>query len=540
MTRWRRWNPISLLLPALLATASVQAVQAQPPVLPTPGLSLDQLQTAPGQAVKNYLQQKVQRDGSVRLIVTLNTPAKPEHQLNTVQIQSQRKNLFAAQDAFLKRIAKMGSVAHKRFETLPYVVIDADSPLLAHILTQATDVLSIQEDVLLQPSLAQSVPLIGADKAWTAGATGTGQTVAVLDTGVDSTHPFLSGKVVAEACYSTSSWSSKSLCPNGTSSQTGAGAAKPCASGCEHGTHVAGIAAGSGSSFSGVAKNSKIMAVQVFSSLNSGGKSAYTSDIIKGLEYVYNQRANYSIAAVNMSLGGGAYTSNCDTDSMKRPIDNLRAVGIATIVASGNESKTNSISSPACISTAISVGATTKSDVVASYSNSASMLTLLAPGSAISSSVPGGGYSSFNGTSMATPHVAGAWAVLRSHKPTATIAEITDALKSTGKLVTDSRNGIVKPRIQVDAALNKISGSASTTTTTTTTSSTTSSTTSTTLGACYNSSNYNHVAAGRAHSGGSYAYANGSNQNMGLNNTFYTTKLRKTNTNYYVIDTTCP
>jgi subtilisin family serine protease len=520
----------------------MQSAHAQPQTLPTPGLPLDQAQTAPGQAVKNYLQQKAQQDGSVRLIVTLRAPAQPEHQLNAAQIQSQRKNLFAVQDAFLKRIAKMGGVAHKRFDTLPYVVIDADSSLLTQILTQSTDVVSIQEDVLLQPSLAQSVPLIGGDKAWAAGATGSGQTVAIIDTGVDSAHPFLTGKVVAEACYSTNSFSAKSLCPNGSTSQTGAGAAKPCASGCEHGTHVAGIAAGSGSSFSGVAKNAKVMAVQVFSSLYSGGISAYTSDIIKGLEYVYSQRANYSIAAVNMSLGGGAYTSNCDTDAMKAPIDNLRAVGIASIVASGNESKTNSMSSPACISTAISVGATTKSDVVASYSNSASFLTLLAPGSAINSSIPGGGYASYNGTSMATPHVTGAWAVLRSGKPSATIAEITDALKSTGKPISDSRNGIVKPRIQVDAALNKIAGTASTTTTTTTSSSstTTSSTTTTTAGACYNSTNYNHVAAGRAHDSGGYAYANGSNQKMGLDNTFYTSKLRKTGTNYYVIDSTCP
>lgn len=135
MTRWRHWNPISLLLPAALALASMQSAQAQPQTLPTPGLPLEQAQTAPGQAVKNYLQQKAQQDGSVRLIVTLRAPAQPEHQLTAAQVQSQRKNLFAAQDAFLKRIAKLGGIERKRFDTLPYVVIDADSSVLSHILT---------------------------------------------------------------------------------------------------------------------------------------------------------------------------------------------------------------------------------------------------------------------------------------------------------------------------------------------------------------------------------------------------------------------
>ncbi|MBI1890044.1 MAG: S8 family serine peptidase [Burkholderiales bacterium] len=531
----------------LAALCFAQAAYAAPPM---PALPLDQLQTPLGLAVKNYLQSQVQQNGSVRLIVTLKASAQPEHALNFNQILTQRKSLFAVQDAFLKRLAKFGGVGHKQFDTLPFVVVEAGNSALAHLLSQSPDVLSIQEDALLKPSLAQSVPLILADNAWTAGATGAGQVVAIIDSGVDSSHPFLAGKVVAEACYSTSSFSAKSVCPNGSTSQTGAGAGKNCSiAGCEHGTHVAGIAAGAGPNFSGVAKDAKIIAVQVFSSLYSGCASppclsAYTSDIIKGLEYVYSQRSNFSIAAVNMSLGGGAYTSNCDSDAMKRPIDNLRAVGIASIVSSGNESKTNSLSSPACISSAISVGATTKSDVVASYSNSANFLTLLAPGSGINSSVPGGGFAAFNGTSMATPHVTGTWAALKSKKTTATVTDIRDALVGTGVSITDSRNSIVKPRIQVQAALNRlltpILGTSTSTSSSTSSSTTTSTTTTTTLAAtCYTSSNYSHVLAGRAYSSFGYAYAKGSNQKMGFNNTFYSTTLKKTGTNYYVIGT-CP
>jgi poly(3-hydroxybutyrate) depolymerase len=83
-------------------------------------------------------------------------------------------------------------------------------------------------------------------------------------------------------------------------------------------------------------------------------------------------------------------------------------------------------------------------------------------------------------------------------------------------------------------------GGTTTTTAAATTTTTTATTTTTTAGACYNTSNYNHVTAGRAHDSGGYALANGSNQNMGLDNLFYTSKLRQTGTNYYVIDSTCP
>src|SRR4029078_10523763 len=100
---------------------------------------------------------------------------------------------------------------------------------------------------------------------------GTGTVVAILDTGVDASHPFLAGKVIDEACFSsTIAGLSQSVCPNGTGQQCGTGAAAPCSlDSCLHGTHVAGIATGNGASagqpFSGVAKGARIVAVQVFS-----------------------------------------------------------------------------------------------------------------------------------------------------------------------------------------------------------------------------------------------------------------------------------
>lgn len=492
----------------LLLTLVITGAQAQNSITASSmaaAFQLDKAGLPEHKALKDFLLQKSRQAGGVRLIVELRTETVPEHKLSASGWVAQRNRIAEAQKAFLQKIVQKQGRELKRFKTLPYVVVEGNENFLQALLDMSGNVASIQEDRLHFPSLAESVPLIGGDKAWSAGATGAGQTVAIIDSGVDSTHPFLNGKVVAEACYSTSSGStSTTVCPNGQNEQVGTGAGRECTiAGCLHGTHVAGIAAGKGNDFSGVAKDANIIAVQVFSTFHSGCGStspcisAYTSDIIKGLEYVYSLRDAYKIAAINMSLGGGSYYSNCDTDAMKKVIDNLRAAGIATVIASGNESKTYSIASPACISSAISVGATTKTDTVASYSNSAKILTMLAPGSAINSSVPDGKFQSLNGTSMATPHVTGAIAVLRSAQPAASVDTLQAALLSAGKPVKDSRNYLTKPRLDIHATLAKLGGAGSTTTTTgisTTTSSTaattttTSSTTTTTSGVCYSES----------------------------------------------------
>lgn len=101
-------------------------------------------------------------------------------------------------------------------------------------------------------------------------------------------------------------------------------------------------------------------------------------------------------------------------------------------------------------------------DSVACFSNSASFLNLLAPGALINAPVPNGSYGNWTGTSMATPHVAGAWAVLKQRAPSATVDQILNALTSTGVPVLDTRNNITKPRINVSAAVNVLGGGAQT------------------------------------------------------------------------------
>jgi len=435
--------------------------------------SNDQVETPDG----SQLLDKAQREGAVRVIVGLRTDFAPEGRLSRPEVADQRDGIQSAQAGLQEDLQGTGYRTVREFDTIPFVALELPpqalqavqrSPLVTDIFEdrpeEAYQEKSASEDPD-SPQLAESTPLVQAPTMWANGFTGSGQTIAVLDTGVDRTHPFLSGKVVEEACYS-----GNSNCPNGSTSQTGTGSGVHCTyapSGCRHGTHVAGIAAGQGSSFSGVAKGADVMAVQVFSrftgSTNCGSGEdpctlTYTSDQIAGLERVYALRSTRNFSSVNMSLGGGRYYSNCDAEQSARKavIDNLRSAGIPTVIASGNSYYTDSMGAPACISSAVSVGSTTESDTVSSFSNSASFLSLLAPGSSINSSVPGGGYAVFNGTSMATPHVAGAWALLKQKTPSASVSSLLSSLQGTGQPVTDTRvaGGVTKPRIRIaDAAV---------------------------------------------------------------------------------------
>jgi hypothetical protein len=136
-------------------------------------------------------------------------------------------------------------------------------------------------------------------------------------------------------------------------------------------------------------------------------------------------------------------------------IGNLKAAGVATVISSGNGSERQAISVPACIAAAVSVGAVDDDDSVASFSNVGSELDLFAPGVGILSSVPGGGFASLSGTSMAAPHVAGAWAVMRQANPLASVDEVLGLFVETGRPIFDGRSGgsITRPRIRLGAAL---------------------------------------------------------------------------------------
>ncbi|NIM92112.1 MAG: S8 family serine peptidase, partial [Anaerolineales bacterium] len=419
------------------------------------------------------LRHRLKNTNHIRVIVGLDIPYQTEGSLSSPrEILDQRTLIKNAQDRLIDRLAPFDVDVTARFQYIPFIGLAVDSGALEDLVTNP-NVTSVVEDIPMPPILDSSIPVIGADAAWAAGYSGSGQTIAILDTGVDSSHSFLSGKVVSEACYSTTDPGdgSTTLCPGGGEEETGTGTGINCNTsiyGCDHGTHVAGIAAGRGSSFSGVAKNANIIAIQVFSEFtdpdctNSGYPSSpcalsYPADQILGLERVYSLNSSFNIAAINVSIGSGQYLSLCDGvyPAYKAAIDNLRGVNIPTIIATGNDGYTNATAFPACISSAFSVGASTDSDNIWTGSNISDFVSYIAPGHSINSSVPGGGFDNWNGTSMAAPHVSGTWAVLKSKNPDASILQVSSTLRRTGKSIDDTRPGGAAsslPRIQLDDA----------------------------------------------------------------------------------------
>ena len=435
-------RPVRLILVSTVLLAAARVTVAQP-------------------RVADEVRDGIVRTGSAGVIVGVRASFEPEGRLSNFAIDTQQRAIREAVDAVVAGVGGAIEV-RQRYQTIPFFSARVDGNGLAALM-RTDGVVTIEADVPEPPALINSVPLVNAPAAHSAGATGAGWRVAVLDTGVQGNHPFLAGKIVAEACYSNGQGGGSSLCPGGTNS-TAPGSAAPCGiASCDHGTHVAGIAVGSGPSLTGVAPEAQLIAIQVFTNLN-GAPESYPSDQLLALEHVLALAGPGNInqvAAVNLSLGGSRSfdQASCDaaSPSRKAAIDNLRSIGIATVIASGNNGFTDSMTIPGCISSAVSVGNTTKFDQVAASSNRASFLSLMAPGTSIYSSITGSGFGFKTGTSMATPHVAGAWAVLKQAAPAASVSQVLQTLRHTGTPIVDPASDgesaqAFYPRINVNAA----------------------------------------------------------------------------------------
>jgi subtilisin family serine protease len=438
----------ALLVSALAFTACDGAVLEEPGAADVPPRDLP---AAPAASSKIDPRVGLDRHGgaSREVIVLLDDQAlratflSPAVAEDPARIEAMAAGLDAAKERLLGRMTKHRLVALDRYSHLPalHLVVDDDATL--EELAADPQVLRIvpNDVVELSEAVPANLSLIKQPEAAAAGKLGAGATVAVLDTGTDYKRaPFncnAAGEAGCKVVYAGDfAPEDNALDANG------------------HGTNVSGIVLA-------VAPGAQIAALDVFN-----GDSGWTSDILKAINWTIQNRAKYNIVALNLSLGGGSFTSACPTDPLAIAVDSARAAGILSAVASGNGGLTNAVSSPACGASAISVGAvhaanvgglkwpvcadpTTAADKVACFSNSISFLTILAPGVMINAAG-----ATMTGTSQASPHVAGAIAVLRAAFPTETPDAIVKRLTSSGVPVTDTRNNVVTPRLDLAAALS--------------------------------------------------------------------------------------
>lgn len=355
----------------------------------------------------------------------------------------------------IKRATTAGFLLHeveelRDFDHLPLSFLRIKNLAALDRLLADPRVQAVYEDLPVYPHLAYSLPFIGQPAVTGAGMSGGGTTVAVIDTGINYTLPAFgsctapgtpSGCRVAASVDVTGNNLILNIDPKG------------------HGTNVAGIVAG-------VAPAARVAAINAF----SAGTSS-TSWIIAGINWAIANKNLYSIGALNMSLGDSsnntAPCSNKNTNPYVTPINNLLAAGIVPVSSTGNSAFTAGMASPACTPGVVSVGAvydanwsgpytwssgctdsSSGADKIPCFSNSASFMTILAPGAFITA-----GGVQMAGTSQAAPHVAGAVAVLRAVYPGDSLDQTVSRLTSSGVPITDSRNGVVKPRLNLLSAI---------------------------------------------------------------------------------------
>lgn len=299
-------------------------------------------------------------------------------------------------------IRSEGAVPLKRLDLVNSLVVTVPSAAVANKLKNLHDVKRVEVDAIAhvsappqtqpitQPtqSLPWGVSRIDAAKSWPT-SRGNGVKVAVIDTGIDKSHPDLTENIKGGINFVQSGRGAKAIIdPTAWNDDNG------------HGTHVSGTIAAADNAIGviGVAPEAQLYGVKV---LNSAG-SGYVSDIISGVEWSVNN----NIQVINMSLG---LTSH--VQALQDAVNAADNAGVVVVAAAGNSgdgnAATNNVNYPAKYSSTIAVSATDSIDRIATFSSDGVEVEIAAPGVNIYSTTRGGGYGNMSGTSMATPHVAG-------------------------------------------------------------------------------------------------------------------------------------
>ncbi|GAH47026.1 unnamed protein product, partial [marine sediment metagenome] len=312
--------------------------------------------------------------------------------------------------------------------------------------------------------LNDSGPLIGQPEAETATYDGAGACIAILDTGIDYTHADLGASTNEGDFPNSKVVGGTDIVNNDAYPMDDEG----------HGTEVAGVAAGEGVLYRGVAPGATLVALKVLNSTGTG----WGSDVTAGIEWCITNRATYNIKAINLSLSDYEEWSDpegqCDNDVQAQAVADAVSAGIVVVAAAGNLGYLDGIGYPACVSAATAVGATYDRSYLSSllysdctdasppvnsigcFSNRGELLDLYAPGALITTAALGGGYVSgagYAGTSYAAPHVAGAVAVLVSMGVT-TPAAIESLLARSGLQIVDPDTNVATPRIDLVEAMD--------------------------------------------------------------------------------------
>lgn len=365
--------------------------------------------------------------------------------------------------ASITRIIPDGNVMGEHTELFNGIALNASKEEVEEI-KKFEEVKAVYPNVEVHAFLMNSIPLINAHSVWGSkddynrDITGKGITIAIIDTGIDYTHPDLDeGKVIGQYCFCCDIYvegtacgdNDPGCCPDGTAIDENA------MDDNGHGTHCAGISAGNGV-LKGVAPDAKLRAYKVLSSKGEG----LLSDVIKGIEKAVED----DVDVISLSLGAPLGDPG---DVLSQVVDTAVDAGVVVVIAAGNEGPVPmSIGSPAAAKKAITVGASTKDDEIAFFSSRGPVMhkdgniikpDVVAPGHLICSArLPGfepwkrrsiyqkcvdNDHVLLSGTSMACPHVAGAVALLKQAHPDWTPEDIKSALMSTAKVLDLERVG---------------------------------------------------------------------------------------------------
>jgi hypothetical protein len=403
---------------------------------------------APARVAPGLRAQAEQR-GQTTVFVKLRTPRLPRR----AALKERCDAVAAGQDRALASVRRADIHVERRFESIAAITASVSAEGLA-ALAANPEVVSIDAMARGSGALADSLPLMRGDFVHRRGLEGAGAVVAVLDSGVEVTHPDVAGRVVAQQCFCA-----PNCCPNGSEIQSGAGSAvtqQP------HGIHVTGIIGSAGIiSAPGTAPAVRVVSVKVLDEENRG----FLADWVAGLDWIILSRPD--VQAVNMSLVSDAiFAGFCDQPedpndltgdiaAFAEAFATLRERDVLVFAATGNVGESNRIAAPGCIEDAVAVAGVDLNGRLWRGTNISSATDLLAPAVSVESDGVGGSLLSLTGTSMSTAFATGTAALLLAMNPDIGADDLESIMERTGVPVSN-RNGTQQfPRIDALQAVNE-------------------------------------------------------------------------------------